>query len=287
MQVTNWTRENESAGLSFLKSRYETSMFLLGNRETTGTTLGDHPNSANFKLLMAGNVVVAVFALSRRGNLLVSVDDKDVSPELIGAIVEASRTEGMPFKGVIGPWAGASAVHAELKKEKLLGDATFSSQELLYRLEFTSQKKVAAREPRCRLFTLEDYESWKPLRFAYMAEEGLKQDLTEDQLRMSFDTMVKGKAAWGYFDSSSRLVAMVGLNAKALDIGQVGGVFTVPEKRRQGLSRAAMITMMEDCRLIHGIQRMILFTGQKSFAAQGLYESLGYQRIGYFGLIFS
>lgn len=120
-----------------------------------------------------------------------------------------------------------------------------------------------------------------------MAEEGLKQDLTEDQLRMSFATMVKGQAAWGYFDASSQLVAMVGLNAKALDIGQVGGVFTVPERRRQGLSRAAMVTIMADCRLIHGIQRMILFTGQKSVAAQGLYESLGYQRIGYFGLIFS
>jgi hypothetical protein len=43
--------------------------------------------------------------------------------------------------------------------------------------------------------------------------------------------------------------------------------------------------MLKDCRDLHGHVKSILFTGETDYPAQRLYESMGYQRIRFFGLI--
>jgi predicted GNAT family acetyltransferase len=44
---------------------------------------------------------------------------------------------------------------------------------------------------------------------------------------------------------------------------------------------------MRDSRARLGLERLVLFTGERSTAARSLYESLGFRRIGEFGLFFA
>ena len=81
------------------------------------------------------------------------------------------------------------------------------------------------------------------------------------------------------------LVSQASLNSKGDTIGQVGGVFTRKEARKRGLAKKTIIHLLKDCQLIHQHHKSILFTGETDIPAQKLYESIGYTKIGYFGLI--
>jgi predicted GNAT family acetyltransferase len=120
-----------------------------------------------------------------------------------------------------------------------------------------------------------------------LAEEGLRQDLSEEDFRNSFDHLVKRQVVWGAFTPNRKLVSMAGLNTKAKDIGQVGGVYTAPAFRGKGIAKSLMRRMICDVQTIHKINRLILFTGEKNLAAQRLYEGLKFSRCGQFGLIFA
>ena len=90
---------------------------------------------------------------------------------------------------------------------------------------------------------------------------------------------------WGAFEGD-RLVSLVGITAMHENIAQIGGVFTLPEHRRTGLSRDVMITLMRDSHFIQKIDRLFLFTGEENVAARGMYEALGFESFGHFGLFF-
>ncbi len=68
--------------------------------------------------------------------------------------------------------------------------------------------------------------------------------------------------------------------------GQVGGVFTVQSRRREGLARALMLGIVADSIRVHGLSKLILFTSPSSPGAPELYESIGFERLGDFGLLF-
>src|SRR5438105_15879168 len=55
----------------FLEAHLDTSLFLLSNLAVFGPRLADHGNSGNYRLIEEAGRVVAVFCLTRRGNLLV------------------------------------------------------------------------------------------------------------------------------------------------------------------------------------------------------------------------
>jgi len=57
----------------FLEAHVDTSLFLLSNLAIFGPRLTDHGNSGNYRLVEEAGRVVAVFCLTRRGNLLVQI----------------------------------------------------------------------------------------------------------------------------------------------------------------------------------------------------------------------
>lgn len=280
LNVTAWNSELEQKALAFLTARFASSMFLLGNFEDQGSRLTEQSNSGNFKLLMDSGEVKGVFCLTRRGNLLLSAEPEERANELI---LEACRREPMPIKGVIGEWAAASSFWEYLKEQEKIQAASFESREHLYQLREIS---VAEGHSKVRLLSSDDFSQWLPIRRAYTREEGLKEDLSDEALRANFERYTAMKEFWGYFESG-RLLSTAALNARALDIGQVGGVYTVPEMRGRGFSRTVMKVLLSDCARIHNIRRMILFTGEKNLAAQELYQGLGFEKIGYFGIFFA
>ena len=90
---------------------------------------------------------------------------------------------------------------------------------------------------------------------------------------------------WGAFEGD-RLVSLVGITAMHDTIAQIGGVFTVPHHRRGGLSRDVMTQVMRDAHGLQGLERLFLFTGEENGPARRMYESLGFESFGHFGLFF-
>jgi len=68
----------------------------------------------------------------------------------------------------------------------------------------------------------------------------------------------------------------------APDVAELKRMYVVPVSRGRGLSRAILSTL-EDRAAALGATRVVLETGDKAFAALGLYESAGYARIPCFG----
>jgi hypothetical protein len=99
-----WNPLLEARAIAFLQERYASSLFLL----------------SNFCVLLEGERIFAVFAHTRRGNLLVS---GEAHPLILAGALE----DRIPITGVISGWEIASAVWAELGSPTY----SFSSKEIL------------------------------------------------------------------------------------------------------------------------------------------------------------
>lgn len=280
-QVELLNESNAADAVSFLMDNENFSLFLLGNLEAHGYTLGSSPNSGNFKLLRFKGKIIAVFCLTRRGNLVVYsllVDDW-----IFEKIMDACKEEHLPMLGLLGEWDFCRKFWNLFQQKKLIRKDTFISKEILYTADLHQQSSFD--NPNVRLLTPEDYDKWKPNRIAYLEEEGLPNDLSQTQLQDLFLEKVKGRISWGYFKDAN-LVSMADFNAKAKDLAQVGGVYTTPDCRRQGYAQAVMRSLMRDARNLHKIRKLIIFTGETNTKARKLYESLNVHPAGYYALMF-
>lgn len=117
-----------------------------------------------------------------------------------------------------------------------------------------------------------------------LREVGLPLQGTHEQRKVGFVRSAGLGHWWGGFDGE-RLLELAGITALYESVAQIGGVFTHPERRRGGPSRAAMTTLIHDAQRVHHLDRLFLFTGEQNIARQ-MYESLGFERFGHFGLFF-
>jgi predicted GNAT family acetyltransferase len=272
---------NVSEARAFLEQNLETSLFLLSNLESHGYRAGDSLNSGNFKLLATDGRVEAVFCLSRRGNLLAQTAGR---ADLASAIFEACANEPTPISGVLGEWNSAAALRELVLRAGGIVER-YASRETLYRLELAKATPALLEDPRVRWLEPADFEQWQPLQHEFLAEEGIPIQGTPEQLRANFTENAVAGRWWGAF-LDGELLAMAALNAVHGITGQIGGVFTLRDFRRRGLSRATLQTLMADSVRRHRLERLILFTGQQNRAAIRLYESLGFGSIGEYALLF-
>lgn len=281
MQLCQVDAGNVAQARAFLEQNLETSLFLLSNLESYGHRVGDSLNSGNFKLLATGGRIDAVFCLSRRGNLLAQTGGRT---DLAAAILEACATETTPISGVLGEWNAAEALWALVLRAGGIVER-HASRETLYRLELTPATPAAAEDPRVRWLEPADFEHWQPLQGEFLAEQGIPIQGTPEQLRANFAEHAQAGHWWGtWIDGELR--AMAALNAVYATTGQIGGVFTLRDFRRRGLSRRTLQTLIADSVRRHRLERLILFTGQQNRAAISLYESLGFGSIGEFAMFF-
>lgn len=266
--------------MNLMKRFEETSLFLLGNMRSFGTTLGEHPSSGNFYCLSDRGRVVAVFCPTRRGNIILQTDrTRDYSDEIITACLNEAHIP----RGVLGDWDLAEPVWRTLREKCPSLQDKYVSKEILFRLELKQDIQESHMEG-TRLLHPEDFPSWEPFNRAYLEEEGLPQDRTPAQVRDGFLHSVHEKTLWGCF-MGSQLVSVAAFNTKFEDIGQVGGVFTPRSERRKGYSKRCMNRLISDSHTKLGLRKLILFTGEKNNAAQALYDGLGFMRIGHFGML--
>lgn len=277
-------REVTGAGVasvtSFLETHLETSVFLLNNLGTYGPRLTNEVNSGNFRAIDEGGRVVGVFVLTRRGTILAQTGGRT---DFSTPILDISRTDNIPIRGVIGEWACAASIWDLLRTEPGW-TPTMESREILYRISLA--KEVAPKvADDVRRLVAGDFDQWYKLNDKYLAEVGIPTHLTIEDRRKLFNAEASAGHWWGKFDSG-RLVALAGLNATFGNVGQVGGVYTRPRSRQQGHGRDVMNFLASDCANRHGIDRLILFTDEENPAARRLYESMGFSTAGHFGLFF-
>ena len=268
----------------FLEAHVDTSLFLLSNLAIFGPRLTDHGNSGNYRLVEEAGQVVAVFCLTRRGNLLVQAAGR---ADLAESILESCEGETIEVCGVAGEWPTAAALWELLRADPRF-EPTLGSKDVLYRLPLAEGAEVtrtaAPREVIVRALDASDFQQWERLNSAYCAELKLPLPVLDDAHALEFARRTRAKWWWGAF-VGRQLAAIVGLNAAYGSVGQVGGVYARPEDRKKGLARAAMELLIEDSREHHHFTRLILFTGEENPGARRLYESLGFELTGAFGLL--
>jgi RimJ/RimL family protein N-acetyltransferase len=267
--------------LEFLREHSDTSMFLLSNLAAHGHVLSDAMNSGNFKFLIEKNRIQGVFCLTRRGNLLAECGGRS---EFARTIVDACGSESIQITGVIGEWKLADAIWNVLVDSGAIATVVHASREPLFRLNLDNIQ-VPPRHARVRFLQPSDFEVWEPLNSAYLNEEELPIQGSLDQRRKDFAEHAQARRWWGLWDRDA-LIAIGALNAVHERLGQIGGVYTIPEERRRGCASRVMESLISDCVQALRLRKLILFTGENNVAAQGLYESLGFRRIGEFALLF-
>lgn len=268
----------------FLEAHVETSLFLLSNLAIFGPHLGDSWFSGNYHLVEEDGRIVAVFSLTRRGNLLVQAGGRT---DLAESILETCESEPVEVCGVAGEWAVAAALW-----DLLLADPRFEpsqgSKDVLYRASLAHMSRACAVEPPAGLIVRaldpSDFDQWERLNTAYLAELHMPLPAADEAHEAEFARRTRARWWWGAF-LGPQLAATVALNAAYGGVGQVGGVYTRPADRKKGFARAAMWQLVEECRARHRFEKLILFTGEDNQPARRLYESLGFEAVGAFGLL--
>ncbi len=268
---------------AYLEAHLDSSLFLLSNLALFGPRRGDAPNSGNYRCAVEDGTLVAVFSLTRSGNLLVQAAGR---ADLAAQIFEACKDEPIQITGVVGDWPTAEALWGLVCADPRF-EPNVSIKDVLFSLPLTRSdgphSSMAPRALNARALNPDDFEQWAPLNAAYLAELHLPLQLTSEERRKEFESRARAQLWWGAFDAD-RLVAIAGLNAVYGHLGQVGGVYSPPEDRRKGFARAVMARLISDSRTRHHFQRLVLFTGEDNIGARRLYESLGFQAGGSFAL---
>lgn len=280
-KVEKITASTLDEAISFL-SRYEdTAVFLLGNLYEHGLDAGNHLNSGNFRLIRQNDQIVCVFCLTRRGNLLVQ---SELFNSLFESILESCNEESFSIRGIIGDWEFAKEFWEFLKMRNVIKKETFYSKEINYRLNLNEWQKPETKN--VRLLVSENYVKWKSLRLDYLREQNLPSDLYEKDMYDYYIEKCLNSMLWGLF-IDSQLISIAGLNARTDKLATVGGVYTVPDRRRKGLAKTLMEQLIYDSKHKLFLQKLIIFTGEKeNINAQKLYESLGCCKVGYMALFF-
>jgi RimJ/RimL family protein N-acetyltransferase len=259
----------------------DTSLFLLSTLAALGPRLGHHLNSGNFRLIEEEGQIVAVCCLTRRGNLLVQAGGRT---DLAEQVFEACETEPIEVRGVVGEWPMAEALWKLLRADPRF-ETTHNLKDILYRFRLNLKPGTRVASVNVRALDAGDFVQWERLNSAYFAELSLPLQATLEQRRTDFIVRIRSGLWWGAFDDCYELVSIAALNATYGSLGQVGGVYTRPVDRRKGLSRAVMQLLIEDCAKRLHFEKLVLFTGEDNLAARKLYESLGFEPAGAFGLL--
>lgn len=279
VSVVPWSEAIAAEGVALLNTYQTTSMFLLSNLKECGPCLGELHYSGNFKCLLENNKLVAVFSLSKDGNLLLQTDRaKDYSSTILPACLE----EGILIKGCVGAWELAEPFWQLYSSRFPDIKTTTYSKELLYN---KTLNRLLHQDNAVRFLKEEDFAIWEPLNTAYFIEMDFLVPPPKEERRIAFNAKANKHYWWGLFEGDE-LIAIAAYNACVEKIAQIGGVYTLPKYRKKGYAKRVLQAVIADSHMVHGLESLLLFTDEDNVAARTVYEHLGFQETGNFGLIF-
>lgn len=279
MEYKLWSPDYADKSYAYLDRHIETSMFLLQNLKEHGAGKGEHQNSGNFYQVIDNGEVKGIFVLANRGNVLLQID-LDVS---LSKIYQTLLKEETKITGVLGDndqvfdfWQMVKAKNKNLEEK-------FTSAEYLYKCDLLD--KTLLDIDGGEIFPADQFEVYNEFTHGFYSDQGLPDYSTTEQRKERFEYNIKQKQVWS-LSQHEKIVSTCALNACYKNLGQVGGVYTPPEYRRKGFSKKCMQKLLYDCKNLHGLEKIILFTGENNIPAQRVYEAIGFEKIGRYGMYF-
>jgi predicted GNAT family acetyltransferase len=199
-------------------------------------------------------------------------------------MLESLRHENLPLTGVVAEWHAADSVWRRLRSHPEFRQ-TYAVKQLVYRLRLPPPVPVPPAGDVARPLTTADFEAWHQINAASLVEEGLPVPADQRRRRADFEAWCEAGRWYGAWEDGA-LVATAALNASYQDIGQIGGLYTRCDRRRQGFARAVMGALIRESIRREGLSTLMLFTAEVNAGARVLYESLGFTTRGHFGLLF-
>ncbi len=262
---------------AFLSRRAETTMFMRAGLARFGLSGSDHPHANTFWLEESAGDITGIFSRSNAG--------------FVNACGQGAAfwqgfhdtLQGQSVSGINGAADIAEAMRITLGLEEAEYD--LNRVEPLYRLSLdrlvdpdpTGSNMVKIRPP-----TNEDTATLTTWFRAYHVEALGAQD--DDALSKIITARVDQTIATGnvrLMTENGVPVAMTAFNAQLPDMVQIGGVYTPPESRGQGLARRVVAAHLKEVRA-QGVKTAILFASGK--AACRAYDAIGFERIGKYTL---
>lgn len=253
---------------AYLAMHAETSMFLMGNLEAHGLGPSDHPHSTSYWTAERDGEIAGVLGRTNGGMLMVQAPGLDAE----GAGCFLAALSGRPVRGITGDDAQAAAVIAAMN---LPAEAwQLNATEPLYALSLAG---LAVPEAEARAPGTGDRALLVEWFSAYMIETDTRPegDLWAEARRRA-DAALGGRDVHLLIEGG-RPVAMSGINARAGQAVQIGGVYVPPGLRGQGRAGRAVAAQLAAAR-DGGARTAILFAG--SAPAARAYERIGFERIG-------
>jgi ribosomal protein S18 acetylase RimI-like enzyme len=274
--------EGEEAALDpFLATHTVSSMFMRSNLRRVGLVDRGEPYQATYVAAFDRGEVVGVVGHCWNGMLLVQAP---AAVELLAP--EAVAASGREVLGVSGPGEQVTRARRALGLES--AETTEDSIDDLFSLELGAMKvpaaltegRVTVRHPDAgELGLMADWSASfhrEALGFADGPE--LRRNCS-DQVRR-----LQEEGAQFVLDLAGAPVAYAAFNATLPDTVQLGGVWTPAAFRGRGYGRSVVAGALLAARAA-GVTRAVLFTGPNNRAAQAAYHSLGFERVGDYGLV--
>ncbi len=265
----------------FLLTHLDSSMFLLSNLRKAGLLDTHERYSGTYSAALADEQIVGVVAHYWNDNLLCQ------APMHLDALCrQALANSRRPLAGIVGPGEQVNLICQSFaltqQQFKLAGtEGLFALSLANLLLPAALQNGTVVGRP-MRASDLDQLSCW---RAAYnheaLGDPDTPESLVDAQNEMT-RTLQEG-VGW-VLEAAGQLVAMSAFNATIAEAVQVGGVYTPPALRGRGYGRAVVAASLRDAHA-KGAQRAILFTDDDNFAAQTAYRSLGFQRVGDWGLV--
>ena len=281
VEIRTLAAGDEAALETFLRPRLDYSMFLINNLRKVGFTYRGRRHEGKYVAAFSGGNIVAVVGHFWNRVLLFQ------APEHLETLIEAAvAASDRRIGGLLGPHEQVTAAKNYLGLSQ--GDLQMDEQEGLYSLalgelaipEILRSGVVTGRRARP-----EDIDLLTEWRIAYSLEALHAEDgpATYEQSREGIEHIVSAGESW-VLERDGEPVANTSFNATIKEAVQVGGVWTPPELRSNGYGRAVVTASLLDARA-EGVEKAILFTGDKNVPAIKAYKALGFRRIGDFRLV--
>ncbi len=261
-----------------LRAHSDSSVFLRSNLRAVGITYEGKSLQGHWVAEAAADgELLGVVCHVQNGNLLFQ------APAHAAQLAEFARTQsGRAVEGLVGPWEQLKAARTALGLDTR--PAPMDSHEPLYAVALSdvripggtwTVRRTEARDVPDAVaqragFLVEALHAERSSATIGRAREAIEQQRQEGR---TFVLEVKG-----------RVVASGCFNARTPDTVQLGGIFTPEDERSRGYGRklvAGMLRLARD----EGATRCVLFTQVNNVPAIRAYTSLGFQRVGDYGLV--
>ncbi|HCU05824.1 MAG: hypothetical protein A2X77_03055 [Gammaproteobacteria bacterium GWE2_42_36] len=278
--IQNWSDKLAESALALLKKYPETSLSLLSTLQQQGPYQTHEMSSGNYQCLVCNDQVVGVFMMNGFGRLLLQTDR---AVDYSKMIIQAVSPEIEKLTGLMGDWDLTQSCLNALQSHFPATQINVCKKEILYRYNLFPLKPFS-KNRQVRLLKPKDYNAWDKLNLAFCTELNSVLFSNDAQRESRYRQEVNNRYWWGLF-LEGKLSAICTYLAKFENYAQIGGVYTDPVARNQGLAKQLILEVIQDSKNKHGIDYLTLFTHEKNTIAQKVYETLGFKPIGYFGLI--